>query len=266
MMESTFDILDRAFRLAGAASAFFERAREYYYRVMLSGQGCPRCGGALIMIREGQCRCRVCQKTLDPTEVFQRCPACGGKVQRAVRRYACRSCRRDVPSRFLFEGIVFDQAYFKVRMNESRLRRRELRERVRAMLAASRSSPLTPQSGNLAEIPGLLEALNNLTAGLESAVYERSPQAFDLARYQRHIQHHLKPYPIPFDRIPALSENVRRDRVGRFIAVIFLAQARQVQVRQTGEQLMVSPYETNEQRSRIFDETKNTDGCEGPVG
>ncbi|GAI75406.1 unnamed protein product, partial [marine sediment metagenome] len=74
------DIIGMAFRFRDAVTAFADRARRFYHSVMLMGHACPDCGGRLAMIREGLCRCRACERELDPTTTFQRCSACGGEL------------------------------------------------------------------------------------------------------------------------------------------------------------------------------------------
>ena len=131
-----------ALEMAEAVEAFMEKARRFFYSVMLIGHRCPRCNGPLTTVSEGRCRCGYCGHELDPTVAFQRCPDCGGAPRLSVRKYRCRQCGRDVTSRFLFDGLVFDREYFRHKMLESRQRRKELRERVRQMLAESRSGVL----------------------------------------------------------------------------------------------------------------------------
>jgi len=133
------DIIRLAFRLAEAVTGFAGRAKQLYYAVMLMGHECPRCGGGLVMEGEGKCRCNSCGDEFDPTVAFQRCGTCGGRLELRVRRYRCTQCGADVASRFLFDGLAFDAEYFRQKMTESRQRKRELRERVREMLAESRS-------------------------------------------------------------------------------------------------------------------------------
>jgi len=86
---------------------------------------------------------------LDPTISFQRCSACGGVPVLRVRRYNCRDCGIVIQSIFLFDGLIFDGEYFRQKMIESRQRRKEQRERVREMLAESRSGDLSLEYADL---------------------------------------------------------------------------------------------------------------------
>jgi len=261
-----FDIIGLAFSLAGAVAGFVERARRFFYDVMLWDHACPVCGGGLAMVREGACRCRSCDHQFDPTTAFQRCQACGGKVVLKVRRYQCQDCGTDVPSRFLFEGLAFDAEYFRQKMAEHRQKKAERHERVRQMLAESRSQALGLPAANLQDVPGLAEALDALAADAPSGLAAWLPTEFNLALYESHIRAHVGVIPVGFDEIPPLGENRRLDRVLRFIAVIFLAHAGLIEIRQDGHDIQVMKHETDGERQGILGDAEETDGVEGPLG
>jgi hypothetical protein len=237
------DIVAHAFEMAEAVEAFRAKARGFFYSVMLLGLRCPKCSNSLDMTSEGQCRCRGCGKQFDPTVAFQRCSACGGMPVLRVRRYQCRGCGGEIPSMFLFEGLVFDREYFRQKMTESRQRRIELRERVLQMLAGTRSSDLVADQADLNSVPGLVEALNALVGGIEDRMVVDCRGRFDLKRYESHIQAHLQDDPVSLAEIPLLCESPRRDLIWRFIAVIFLAHAGMVDVWQEGQEIMVRRHE-----------------------
>lgn len=260
------DIIARALELAEAVEAFRAKARGFFYSVMLLGHRCPKCNGSLDMISEGQCRCRGCGKQFDPTVAFQRRSACGGMPVLRVRRYQCRDCDNEIPSMFLFEGLVFDREYFRQKMIESRQRRNELRERVRQMLAGTRSSDLVPDQADLNSVPGLVEALNALVGGMEDGMVVECRQRFDLKRYESHVQAHLQDDPVSLAEIPPLCENARRDLIWRFIAVIFLAHASIVDVWQDGQEIMVRKHEIDREGQDVSGEPESPDGVEGLVG
>ena len=165
-------------------------ARAFYYEVMLSGQSCPRCGGGLVMAAEGRCRCTGCGAEFDPTVEFQRCSSCDGVPRIRARHYECSRCRAVIASRFLFDGLVFDAAYFRQKMAEHRQRQRESRDRVRAMLAENRSPPLAPMTADAVGTAGLWEALNHLAMVPPPGVAE-TRERFDLQRYQTHVRAHV---------------------------------------------------------------------------
>jgi rubredoxin len=259
-------IIERAFGLAQAVAEFVARAREFFYEVVLSDRTCPRCGGSLTMEAEGRCRCRACGLAFDPAVAFQACPACGGKPELRVRRYECAGCGAEVVSRFLFESLAFDADYFRQRMAESRERRQEQRERVRTMLAQSRSGVLSPPAADLGAIPGLTDALNGLTAGIEVPFAHLPRDGFDLKRYQCHIQAHIGAIASSFEEIPPLDGNARIDRIWRFIAIIFLAHAGIADVRQHGQTIMVKQRETDREGQGVPGDLEDADGIEGSLG
>jgi len=73
----------------------------------------------------------------------------------------CSRCHQTVQSRFLFDERIFDAAYFREMMKESRARAKRKREEVKRLLAGSRSGPLLlMEEPCLDSIPGLQEALD----------------------------------------------------------------------------------------------------------
>jgi hypothetical protein len=244
-----------------AVGGFAEKAKRFFYSVMLLAFRCPKCNGILTMRAEGRCRCTSCGTEIDPTTAFQRCSDCGGTPTLRVRRYQCSKCGREILSRFLFDGLVFDTEYFRAKMAESRQRRKEQEERVRKMLAECRSADLSLGPLDLTAVPGLTEALNALTAGAGDQLAVEPRSKFDLKLYEAHIQAHIRDFPLTLEEIPPLSrEDVRRDLIWRFIAVIFLAHAGAIDVWQEGRDVVVKKHETNRERCDISGEPATVDG------
>ena len=260
------NIIKLAFEMATAVQNFFGKARRFYYLVMLFGHRCPKCNRALTMVAEGMCRCNSCEFEFDPTVEFQRCSKCSGTPVRRVRRYYCKDCNSEVISKFLFDTLPFEREYFKAKMAESRQRKKEQRERVRKMLAESRSADLPLPAVDLNDMPGLVEALNSLTAGLDTGFTVQTHDEFDLGRYERHIQAHIEDFPVNLLDIPPLSENGRKDVIWRFIAVIFLAHTGIIDIRQDGRDIMVIKHETDTEGQGVFGELEEADRVERPLG
>ena len=259
-------IIESSFALTTAVSRFTARARTFFYEVMLSDHACPTCGGPLSMQGEGRSRCQACRRVVDPTLTFQACPRCGGKPRLRIRRYECSACGVGIVSRFLFEGLVFDADYFRRKMSEHRQRRAEQRERVRQMLAESRSRGLTPPAADLDTVPGLAEALNRLTGGMKTPLAYLPRDRFNLGRYQAHIQAHIRPFAISLEEIPPLGENARIDRVWRFVTIIFLAHAGIIEVWQDDQTVMFKQNETDREGPHVSGDAEEIDGVEGLVG
>ena len=242
------EIIRLAFELARAVETLVEHTRAFCYEVMLSACDCPKCGSALEMTGESRCQCRECGYEFDPTVAFQRCPACEGRLRLRICRYLCRDCGADVPSRFVFDGVVFDRDYFRRKMAESRERRQQDRVERRQQVMESRSPPAEPSPVDLGAVPGLLEALNNLTLIPDLAAWVPLIQGFDLDRYEAHLQAHIGANERRFDDLPPLDHNPRLDRIWRFIAIIFMAHAGRIRIRQQGPTiLVVKPDETDRQ-------------------
>jgi len=259
------NIRQLAFEMAETVEAFLQKARRFFHSVMLIGQRCPKCNGSLTMVSEGTCRCVLCGKEFDPTVTFQRCSDCGGVPVLRVRRYQCRDCGGDIISKFLFDGLVFDPDYFRQRMAESRQRKQKQREQVRQMLAESRSGDLPLGHADLGSVPGLVDALNALTAGMDESLAVKAREEFDLKAYESSVRAHIQDFPVSLTEIPPLSEHPKKDLIWRFIAVIFLAHAGVIDVWQDGEEIMVKKREANREGQDISGESESTDGLEGPM-
>ena len=214
------------------------------------------------MIAEGKCRCDQCSFQFDPSEEFQRCNCCGGKIKLRIRRYQCQKCGQDMRSRFLFDGRVFDSQYFKVKMLQSRQRRKDLRKKVREMLAETRSDPLPLDVLDLSSVPGLLGALNSLTVNMGIEYVQEAKSQFDLNRYQSHIQAYIKDHSIDLRDIPALIEDYRKDLIWRFIAAIFLAHVRLIDIWQVDNTIMVQKHEIDREGCEFSGTHQDADGFE----
>jgi len=254
-----------AFAMAKTVESFVEKARRFFHSVMLLGHCCSQCNGSLVMVADGRCRCVSCDAECDATVAFQRCVACGGVPVLRVRRYECRACGSPITSRFLFDGLVFDAEYFRRKMAESRQRRQELRERVRRMLAESRSDTLPLGEADLRAVPGLIDALNGLSAGLPEGLVVECREGFDLHLYETHIQAHVADLPVSLTAIPPLGAEPKKDLIWRFIAVIFLAHAGLVDIWQEGQDIMVIKHEIDREGCDISGESEAVGELEGPV-
>lgn len=259
------NIINRAFEMLRAVQGFFSKAKRFYYMVVLLGRRCPKCNSPLTMTDESLCRCSGCDYKFDPTTEFQKCFDCGGVPVLNVRRYYCKSCGKEVISKFVFDTLPFEKEYFKAKMAQSRKRKKEQAERVRKMLAQSRSGQLPPESVDLNDVPGLIEALNSLTADIDADLDIQTRDRFDLRRYQSHIEAYIGDYPVSLLDIPPLSEDKRKDLIWRFIAVIFLAHTGIVEIRQDDSDIMVKRHETDQQGCTVPGEVKTADRIEGLV-
>lgn len=264
--DDKMDIVKLAFDMTAAVQAFVGSVRHFYYWVMLFGCRCPKCAGSLTMVAEGRCKCTRCGDELDPTVTFQRCPACGGVPALRISRYQCRDCGSDITSKFLFDRLVFDKDYFRQRMSKSRQRKKEQRERIRQMLAESRSTTLSLPEADLDAVPGLVEALNGLTAGPDFVSTVESREQFDLRRYEAHIEAHIQGFPVNLLDIPPLSENTRKDVIWRFIAAVFLAHTGTVDIWQDEQDIMVMKHETDPEGCGVLGESQEADRIEGSLG
>jgi len=122
------------------------------------------------------------------------------------------------------------------------------------------------QIGDLNDMPGLVEALNGLTADLDTNFAVQYSDKFDLKRYQSHIQANIKDFPVNLLDIPPLGENARKDVIWRFIAVLFLAHTGIVDIWQDDNDIMVIKHETDTEGQGVFGEFEESGRIERPLG
>ena len=223
-----------------------DRAKEFYFKVLLGQHSCPFCGAELSMAGPSQCNCARGHR-LDPTIEFQRSACCGAKLRKMLLHYVCTRCGRVQASRFLFDERLFDTEYFRDRMAEHRARSKARREAARMAIAESRSGvfPLLEEP-NLGSIQGLLNDLDSfvrLPAGDFSVHTMDEADRFDLTRYQAHIASALGWSPVRFSDIPHLQHDDRLDKVRRFMTLLFMEQDREVCLSQSGSEIWIQRME-----------------------
>ena len=214
---------------------FKTKARAYYFQVMLSAHTCEHCGGKLRMTGRSICTCENCHKEVDPTIAFQRSLCCGAKLIRRPAHYVCSQCKKIVRSRFLFDERVFDSSYFCEMMRASRERARRKKEAAQRLLAHSRSEDLTlAEEPSLEAVSGLLEALNAFIGSgeIDLSSFHDFHYSFDIDSYRKHILGRLGWDEVPFSEIPSLQPNPRRDRIYRFVTLVFMDHAGDVRLYQ----------------------------------
>lgn len=222
--------------------SYKERAKEFYFQVVLSNYACPICGRGITMSGQSECTCQG-GHVFDPTVAFQISPCCQAPLVRKTFHYSCSTCHKTVPSRFIFDERLFDAEYFRQMMQESRNRSREKREAIRRLLAESRSGQLVlmedPKSDILADFSKDLDAflLENPMATYRDSFDLKSE--FDLNAYRSHILAVLGHHTLLFSSISPLIEDCRCDRARRFTALIFMDNDREVVLQQSGDDLLI---------------------------
>ena len=194
------------------------------------------------MTGQSECSCS-CGNTFDPTLTFQKSSCCGARLIRRSFHYACSRCHKAVPSRFLFDEKLFDKAYFREMIQESRRRAKEKREEIRRLLAESRSGALAlMEEPELDSIPGLIQDLNDF---IQQQSVEAADSAFDtrgafhMNEYREHILSTLGWNGVFFSDIVPLIEDCRLDKIWRFITLIFMQNDRELELTQQGSELLV---------------------------
>lgn len=229
-------------RILTRVDDFKKLAKDFYFCVILSVHLCPKCEGRIQMTGKSECTCE-CGNVFDPTLTFQISPCCGQNLNRKTLHYVCSGCRKAVPSMFLFDERLFDKAYFREMVKKSRSRAVKRKEEMRRILAESRSGALVfTDEPRLECIPGLIEGLDGFIG-----VQEPGPDGFFLdlnsdfkmEDYRKHILDILSTDCFMFSDIGPLIEDTRRDRIWRFVTLVFMQNEREVVLTQYGNDFLV---------------------------
>jgi hypothetical protein len=126
-------------------------------------------------------------------------------------------------------------------MQNARARERRKREELKAILAGSRSDNLILlEEPRLDSIPGLTEALNGFIGTGVLGFQDFLPRSgFSLEDYRSHLLSVIGNRSILFSDIAPLIEDCRRDRIWRFVTLIFMRQEREVSLTQYGPDILV---------------------------
>lgn len=234
---------------------FKSHARVFCYEAFLLGHVCPVCNAKLRMVRDGQAECTQCRSEVDPAVYFQPCEACGGPLRRRLTRYVCKRCGRPTQSRFAFDGMNFDRAYFAKMMRKSReQKQRRRREQQEHLLVARSQRIFTDREPDIDDVPGLGGALDRLASlplppDLLRIFMRGAP--FDTERYRRHIMAQFASYEILFEAIPPLVNDSRRDRIYRFVTVVHMWHRGEVRLVQQNDILVVERHEPDREGQGI---------------
>lgn len=222
--------------------SYKERVRDFYFQVLLSQHACPTCGATLQMTNISECTCRS-GHIFDPTVAFQPSPCCQVRLIRKTFHYSCSRCHKTVPSRFLFDERVFDAEYFREMMREHRDQAKSRREEIGRLLAESRSGTLhLMEEPRLDNLPDLLQDLNAFILSNPIQIcgdaFELKSD-FNLAGYRSHILSLLGHHTLRFSEISPLVGDDRRDKIRRFITLVFMDNDREINLQQHGDDLLI---------------------------
>jgi hypothetical protein len=198
------------------------------------------------MTDQSQCLCS-CGNIFDPTLTFQKSTCCGAQLVRRTYHYVCSRCKKVNPSRFIFDERLFDREYFSRMMQASRAKKKKRKEEIIKQLMEARSGELPLlQEPCLESIPGLVKDLNDLV-GADDLTPDNSgfeiDTGFEMEDYRRHILSTLGCGSRMFSGINCILSDPREDRVFRFVTLIFMQHAREVQVTQHDNDLLIESVE-----------------------
>ncbi|MBZ0148041.1 MAG: hypothetical protein K8F62_10940, partial [Pseudorhodoplanes sp.] len=220
-------------------------ARKFYYNVLFAYYRCPKCRGRLTPEKPSEGLCTACGYRLDPTLHFQMSACCQASLVRRRLHYSCKACGAMVPSRFLFDERLFDNAYFRERVAASRERRNRAIETMQLRLMAARTPPLFLTSlPEPDDVKGLSDALDALVlrSCFEESEHHIRTDSFCMDEYRTLVLTHVRECILHFDAIPCICSDLRADRARRFTALVFMEHEREVALEQKGEDILVRAY------------------------
>jgi len=227
--------------LTSTVAVFKAKVRTFYYEVLLSTNVCPSCGGQLVMAEAGKCYCS-CGNALDPAIEFQRSSCCGARLSKRKLHYECSSCGQMVPSKYLFDERIFDNAYYREMMRESRTRRSQRDEAIRKLLEDSHSGRLFLLDLPSAEaLPDFIDDLDDFVGSGEARQPDMTaPVAdFTMDNYRKVILAGLDGTSRWFRAFPALCPDEKLDRIHRFITLVYMEHDREVILTQEEKDILV---------------------------
>ncbi len=227
-------------------AVYKDHARQFYFETLLSEHPCPSCGGRLSATGPSECTCS-CGVKLDPTVEFQRSPCCTVKLRRAKTHYVCTDSGTTVPSRFLFDEMLFDASYFSEHMKQSRERKRKRREELKRLLASTHSGEWhMDDTSAFGALPGLSAALDEYIRAQEASVDTfETISDFKLEVYRHTIISAMDGCTVRFEALPALCKDRRLDKARCFMTLLFMENAREGWLEERPDSIMVRPYEAH---------------------
>jgi len=246
MNDSSICIIDEIEKIQSNVKAFKERSKLYYFDVLFTKYRCPVCNRRFQISDSSQAKC-ICGNSFDPTIEFQRSVCCNANLTRQIFHYVCSNCGKYVKSIFLFDERLFDINYFREMMARSRERKRRRAEMLNRVIR-ERSHELILFGDFKPEfLDGLSEDLNDLintNSAMISEEINTETDEFDMLRYWHHILLGLHDE-ILFSRILPISKNSRKDRIWRFITLIFMEHEQKIWLTQYDNDILVEKYETH---------------------
>lgn len=217
---------------------FKERVKAYYFNILSTRYSCPKCARRLDLTDSYQVSC-FCGMVFDPTIEFQRSTCCLAGLKRKNLHYVCSVCGKITASIFLFDEVIFDPEYFKERMQAFRENERKRKQEAREILKMAKSGSLClTDKVDLDSLPGFMQDLNQFI-GIESqAELALLNQTLSLEEYRKHLLDQLDTERL-FNSFTSLSSEERKDRIYRFITLIFMEQEREVNLFQYGNDILV---------------------------
>jgi hypothetical protein len=217
---------------------FGERVKAYYFYILSTRYSCPKCARRINLTDSSQTSC-ICGLSFDPTIEFQRSTCCLAGLKRKNLHYTCSACGKITPSIFLFDEKTFDPEYFKGRMQAFRENERKRKQEAREMLkmAISGSLCLTEEI-DLNALPGLTQDLNQFMGIGRREELALLNQTLSLEEYRKHLLNQLGTE-LMFNSFTSLALEERRDKIYRFITLIFMEQEREVNLFQYGNDILV---------------------------
>ena len=196
------------------------------------------------MTDQSQCLC-LCGNIFDPTLAFQKSTCCVAQLVRRTYHYVCSRCKKVNTSRFIFDERIFNREYFSKMMQASRAKKKKKKEEMIKYLTEARSGELPLlQEPCLESVPGLIADLDHFVGADEADDIEFAVDSgFEMEDYRRHILSTLDCGSRLFSSINCILSDPREDKVWRFVTLIFMQHAREVELTQHDNDLLIESVE-----------------------
>jgi hypothetical protein len=236
------ELLRQILDVKWALDSYREKVKKYYFDVLFTRYRCPSCKGKFHYMGLSLAKCS-CGLVINPTIEFQRSSCCNAMLFKKICHYACSKCGRSVPSKFLFDERLFDAEYFREMMSQYRGKKRRDSRNYRYLCRELSGSFFLEEDFDLGQLEDLDMDLKDLIGSEQIEVdfdFACEESEYNMDLYWAHVTKELAGYDeLLFDSFGELDKDSRKDRIWRFVTLVFMEQERLVMLLQDGDDILV---------------------------